>query len=99
MESNSERKGEASEAMRAFRRELFTQMAEVQEEQARTSADPKDREEHERLAQASRKSSSRLGVICSLAFLEAEVSTPAYLASNSLISRRNSRPFLSRLLA
>jgi hypothetical protein len=55
MESNSERKGEASEAMRAFRRELFTQMAEVQEEQARTAADPKDREEHERLAQASRK--------------------------------------------
>lgn len=55
VENNSERKGEASEAMRAFRRELFTQMAEVQEEQARTAADPKDRESHERLAQASRK--------------------------------------------
>ena len=55
MESNSERKGESSETMRAFRRELFTQMAEVQEEQAKAATDPKDKENHERLAQASRR--------------------------------------------
>ena len=47
MESNSERKGEASETTGAFRRELFTQMAEVQEEQAKAATDLKDKKEND----------------------------------------------------
>jgi hypothetical protein len=55
MDRKPERKGEAPEAMRALNRELFAAIAEFQEEKAKTASDPKDRADHERLAQVSRK--------------------------------------------
>ena len=46
---------EVTRALRPFRKDLWTALAEAQEEAARTASDPKLRENHERLAEASRK--------------------------------------------
>lgn len=55
MDKNSERKSDVPEVVRAFRRQMFTEMAEIEEKRARAASDPKERENHERLAKASRR--------------------------------------------
>jgi hypothetical protein len=58
MSGNYERMRETPEvtrALRPFRRELWTALAEAQEEAARTASDPKRRENYERSAKASRE--------------------------------------------
>ena len=55
MGNNPEGRGGTSDPRRAFTRELFETIVEVQEKKARTASDPKDREEAERLAQVARK--------------------------------------------
>lgn len=58
MSRDSERMRETPEvtrALRPFRRDLWTALAEAQEEVARTAFDPKLRENYERFAKASRK--------------------------------------------
>jgi collagenase-like PrtC family protease len=46
---------EVTQALRPFRRELWTALAEAQEEAARTATDPKLRENYERSAKDSRE--------------------------------------------
>jgi hypothetical protein len=55
MGNNPEGRGGIPDPRPGLTRELFETIIEVQEEKARTTSDPRDREEAERLAQVARK--------------------------------------------
>jgi hypothetical protein len=55
MGNNPEGRSETPDPRRAFTRELFEAIVEVQEKKAMTASDPKDREEARRLAQVAKK--------------------------------------------